>query len=112
MQNHLLKSPFCVHPKTGRVCVPIKVQSIDSFDPFDVPTLPLLMNELDEYAVSTDMESESSGTRRPDLQDWEKTSLKPYFEPFQKDFLEPLLTSLKRKEREIAEDKAAITGDF
>lgn len=106
MQNHLLKSPFCVHPKTGRVCVPIQVESVDSFDPFDVPTLPVLMNELDEYAASTDMETGSN------LQDWEKTSLKAYFKPFQKDFLEPLLKSLRRKERELAEERAAITGDF
>ena len=37
--NHLLKSPFCVHPKTGRVCIPINVDEVDTFDPELVPTV-------------------------------------------------------------------------
>ena len=35
--NHLLKSPFVVHPKTGRICVPFNPKHVDSFDPKAVP---------------------------------------------------------------------------
>lgn len=105
MQNHLLKSPFCVHPKTGRVCVPIQAEYVEDFDPFTVPTLPQLMKELDEYQEN----DEDSGRK---VQDWHKTSLKKYFEPFQKEFLEPLLKELRHKAREDAEQQAAVVGDF
>jgi len=49
MQNHLLKSPFCVHPKTGRVCVPIDPQEAEKFDPFTVPTVRALCNQVCPY---------------------------------------------------------------
>jgi DNA primase small subunit len=105
MRNHLLKSPFCVHPKTGRVCVPIRVADIDDFDPFNVPTLPQLMDELDRFDKKAD-----EGGR--DIPDWQKTSLREYFEPFQKEFLEPMMKELRRQERDSNEQQAALVGDF
>jgi len=109
MQNHLLKSPFCIHPKTGRVCVPIQAETVESFDPFSVPTLPQLMKEIDDYEEKDPMEDGRTMNIR---KDWQKTSLKQYFEPFQKKFLEPLQKELRYKAREESERKAAIIGDF
>ena len=46
-RNHLLKAPFCVHPKTGKVCVPFDPAKAFEFDPDAVPTAASLLNELD-----------------------------------------------------------------
>ena len=37
--NHLLKAPFCVHPKTGRICVPFDPLLVDKFNPEEVSIL-------------------------------------------------------------------------
>ena len=102
MQNHLLKSPFCVHPKTGRVCVPMDVSKIETFDPFAVPTLDQLQREIDCNTTSDQNVKH----------DWQKTSLKEPFEHFQKNFLEPLRQELRKEQRDLAEQRAAQTGDF
>ncbi|CAF4533558.1 unnamed protein product, partial [Rotaria sp. Silwood2] len=43
--NHLLKSPFSIHPKTGRVSIPIDLDSLGYFDPCKEGSVPKL-NEL------------------------------------------------------------------
>jgi DNA primase small subunit len=92
--NHLLKSPFCVHPGTGRVCVPIDTRTLDEFDPFTVPTVLELLGEIDEWDEKNGNES---GEKK--LADWEKTSLKPYVEYF-KGFVAGLLKDEKAAKRE------------
>ena len=39
----------CSSPPVGRVCVPIDPLECDSFDPFRVPTLRALLNQIDKY---------------------------------------------------------------
>ncbi|KNZ77777.1 DNA primase small subunit [Termitomyces sp. J132] len=62
-RNHLLKAPFCVHPKTGRVCVPVDPEHIEDFDPESVPTVNQLLQELDTFRRSEgDSTEHHSGT--------------------------------------------------
>lgn len=76
--NHLLKSPFVVHPGTGRVCVPIDTRNLAEFDPLGVPTVQGLLAEIDAW--KGDEEGEEAGGKG--VADWEKTSLKPFIEQF------------------------------
>lgn len=52
--NHLLKSPFCVHPKTGKVCLPFNPSAVAKFDPTTVPTIRQLLKEIDQYDEKND----------------------------------------------------------
>lgn len=103
MQNHLLKAPFCVHPKTGRVCVPLNLQKIDEFDPFAVPTLQTVVTELDEYVEQDNEKVEY---------EWQKTSLKKYFDHFNASFLIPMLKTVKQSEKLEREQQASLAADF
>jgi DNA primase small subunit len=97
--NHLLKSPFVVHPGTGRVCVPINTKTMEDFDPLGVPTVTELLGEIDEFAAPEEKEGKT-------IQDWEKTSLKPYVEYF-RSFVLSLIKDEKditvKREREEAD---------
>ncbi|XP_015572761.1 DNA primase small subunit [Ricinus communis] len=84
--NHLLKAPFCIHPKTGRVCVPIDPKHCDEFDPTAVPTLSQLLKELN-----------MGGPRASDDNDVDRTSLGKSISFFRSSFLQPLLKSCKEE---------------
>lgn len=88
--NHLLKSPFVVHPGTGRVCVPIDTKSLEDFDPLAVPTVQSLLQEIDSWK-----EAEEEAAGKP-IVDWEKTSLKSYVEYFRS-----FVMALMKDERDV-----------
>ncbi|NXS64181.1 PRI1 primase, partial [Brachypteracias leptosomus] len=86
--GHLLKSPFSVHPKTGRISVPLDLQKLDQFDPFAVPTISSLCHELDtagddgEQEDGEETETETEPKRR--ARDYKRTSLAPYVRVFER----------------------------
>ena len=86
--NHLLKSPFCVHPKTGRVCVPIDASKADLFNPENAPTLEQLAKEMDEHGTESNISKE-----------WKKTSMREPMRVF-----EEFLAGVLREQR--AENEA------
>ena len=81
--NHLLKSPYCVHPKTTKVCVPFNPKTVDNFDPYSVPTIQTLLNEVDAFDAKelAREKEESIDVRR--IRDYKKTSLNKSLHIFQ-----------------------------
>ncbi|XP_070824815.1 DNA primase small subunit isoform X1 [Chaetodon trifascialis] len=101
--NHLLKSPFSVHPKTGRISVPIDIKELDSFDPFAVPTISLICEELDRPRTGEeeeksedikDKDNEKDTTERRKIRDYKRTSLAKYVKSFDQ-FVDGLARSWK-----------------
>ncbi|KAI0205978.1 DNA primase small subunit [Astrocystis sublimbata] len=98
--NHLLKSPFVVHPGTGRVCVPIDPRKLDDFDPLAVPTVQELLAEIDSWTGDAD------GKEGKSPADWEKTSLRPYVE-----FFRTYVLNLMRDEKDSKVKREREEGD-
>lgn len=85
---HLLKSPFCIHPGTGNVCVPFD-PSVKQFSPFtDAPNLSQLFSQ--------------------DETDWQKTSLKEPIELFNR-YVNQLVKDEVREKRTRDENKTDLT---
>ena len=100
-QIHLLKSPFVIHPGTGRVCVPIDTRRLSQFDPLGVPTVTELLGEIDAFD-GQDLKEEDEGKK---IQDYEKTSLKLYVDYF-RTYVASLLKDEKGVKRERVDDDA------
>lgn len=100
--NHLLKSPFCVHPGTGRVCVPIDTRNVEEFDPLTVPTVTELLDEIDKWASENAGKMDDEAAKK--IPDWEKTRLKGYVDYF-RGFVNGVLKEEKvgKREREDGE---------
>lgn len=76
-----------MHPKTGRICIPIPIEECETFDPFAVPTVRSLCEEIDRYGKRDATEEGVS--------DMQKTSLWNVVEKFEKTYLKDLYKTLR-----------------
>merc|ERR1712228_176692 len=94
--NHLLKAPFCIHPKTGKVCSIIDPKTVNEFDPLNQPTLISLIEEYNKAGKENkDNKNSSIG--------WRNTSLKGVIDVFRDTFLK----SLQKERIQIFKSKQA-----
>lgn len=120
---HLLKSPFCIHPGTGNVCVPFDparnlTDNMDDdaygFNPMSAPNLNSLQDEIDTWEakrVTRDNDngedSANSSTIQNSTRDYEKTSLKPYV-----DYFILYVSDMMKQELRVAEKRTQDALEF
>jgi DNA primase small subunit len=101
--NHLLKSPFCIHPKTGKVCVPFRASKAESFDPITVPTINILLDEINAHDKKN-KENVCEGDEVSRIKDYKKTQMSKSVEIFE-EFLRKLEQSLKQQAIQVSDKK-------
>lgn len=95
--NHLLKAPFCVHPKTGKVCVPIDPEAAWEFDPDTVCTVGGLLNQLNSGSAAAAQGEEP----------WRATDMSLAVDTFKACFLDSLQADVKAGLADKARQAAA-----
>ncbi|XP_075221184.1 DNA primase small subunit [Lycorma delicatula] len=100
--NHLLKAPFCVHPKTGKVCVPFNPRVVQNFNPSNVPTISSLIEEIQKFDEK--QESVVTDGIKSRVKDYKKTSLHKSVIIFL-EFLRKLEETWKGKLIQISDEK-------
>jgi DNA primase small subunit len=78
--------------------VPIDTRNVEEFDPLHVPTVTQLLSEIDAWTGD-------EGDAQKKVQDWEKTSLKPYV-----DFFRKFIAGLMEDERVVKRERDAQDG--
>ncbi|KAL3276179.1 hypothetical protein HHI36_020897 [Cryptolaemus montrouzieri] len=95
--NHLLKAPFCVHPKSGKISIPFNPKFVDTFDPAKVPTVILLEEEINEYDAKTKTMTDNADGCLMKIKDYKKTSLLKSVVVFEQ-FIRSIEKDMKSKE--------------
>uniref|UniRef100_A0A8R1I1T6 DNA primase n=1 Tax=Caenorhabditis japonica TaxID=281687 RepID=A0A8R1I1T6_CAEJA len=81
--NHLLKSPFCIHPKTGNVAVPLNVEQISEFDVSKCPRIDRVVGELESLLAGRENDENEDSKNRKFLA-YKHGTLAPYVENLEK----------------------------
>ncbi|CAF3292184.1 unnamed protein product [Rotaria sp. Silwood2] len=119
--NHLLKSPFSIHPKTGRVSIPIDLDSLGYFDPCkegSVPKLNELCQQVEQLPKQNQQNEDGLNEKISNKQkgfflilDYNQTSFKPFIDIFVR-FVQQSQTSKQNETLAKSDFNTMLSGEI
>lgn len=113
--NHLLKSPFSIHPKTGRVSIPIDPDALAYFDPCkegSVPKLSELCQQVEQLPKHNQQNENGTNEKNHTKQkDYNQTSLKPFVDLLAR-FVQRSQTSKQNETLTKSDFNTIISGEI